>query len=294
MKTIFRNNTAVAVFALPALLTVGVMVFFPLAQVFWYGFFDWDGLSTPEFIRLGNYARIIEDPLFWRSFLNGFRIIALVVVYQLGLGTLLAVSLTSNRRVFGRGFLRRSFFVPVVLSVTVVSQLWLSVYNAEFGLLNTLLSRLGLSYRQEWLSDTGAAIWAIGFTNAWHYLGIHFILIYAGIKSIPEHYFESARIDGAGSWTRFWRITLPLLAETYRFSLIFAVTGGLRVFAESYIMTEGGPGTASYTLTFLVYRSAFRVNEYGYGNAVAVILVLEALLFTVLIMRFVARERVTH
>lgn len=292
MKTIFHNRPATFLFATPALIVVGGLILYPLLQVFYYGFFEWDGLSDATFIGFANYREMVGDSLFWRSFTNGFRVFGFVVVYQLGIATFLAVGLTSGP--FGRGVLRRSYFIPVVLSVTVVSQLWMSVYNPEYGLLNQLAERLGLAWSQEWVSQTETAIWAVTLTNAWHYLGIHFVLIYAGIESIPRDLYDSATIDGANGTQKFWRITLPLLQETYRFSLIFAVTGGLRLFAESFIMTGGGPGTASYTLTFLVYRSAFRVNQYGYGNAVAVILILQALLFTYLIMKTVAREQITY
>ncbi len=292
MKTIFHNRPATILFAAPALLVVGGLILYPLFQVFYYGFFEWDGLSDATFIGFENYRDMVGNSLFWRSFTNGFRVFGFVVVYQLGIATFLAVGLTGKP--FARGFLRRTYFIPVVLSVTVVSQLWMSVYNPEYGLLNQLAERLGLAWSQEWVSQTDTAIWAVTLSNAWHYLGIHFVLIYAGIESIPRDLYDSATIDGANGTQQFWRITLPLLQETYRFSLIFAVTGGLRLFAESFIMTGGGPGTASYTLTFLVYRSAFRVNEYGYGNAVAVILILQALLFTYLIMKTVAREQITY
>lgn len=292
MKTIFHNRPATILFAAPALLVVGGLILYPLLQVFYYGFFEWDGLSDATFIGFENYRSMMGDSLFWRSFTNGFRVFGFVVVYQLGIATFLAVGLTGKP--IGRGILRRSFFIPVVLSVTVVSQLWMSIYNPEYGLLNQLAERLGLAWSQEWVARTDTAIWAVTLSNAWHYLGIHFVLIYAGIESIPRDLYDSATIDGAGGTQKFWRITLPLLQETYRFCLIFAVTGGLRLFAESFIMTGGGPGTASYTLTFLVYRSAFRVNEYGYGNAVAVILIIQALLFTYLIMKTVAREQITY
>ena len=292
MKTIFHNRPATILFAAPALLVVGGLILYPLLQVFYYGFFEWDGLSDATFIGFENYREMVGDSLFWRSFTNGFRVFGFVVIYQLGIATFLAVGLTGKP--IGRGLLRRSFFIPVVLSVTVVSQLWMSIYNPEYGLLNQLAETLGLAWSQEWVARTDTAIWAVTLSNAWHYLGIHFVLIYAGIESIPRDLYDSATIDGAGGTQKFWRITLPLLQETYRFCLIFAVTGGLRLFAESFIMTGGGPGTASYTLTFLVYRSAFRVNEYGYGNAVAVILIIQALLFTYLIMKTVAREQITY
>jgi len=125
-------------------------------------------------------------------------------------------------------------------------------------------------------------------------MGYHFTLLYAAIKSIPEHFYEAARIDGATRIKAHLHITLPLILETYKFCLTFAVAGGLNAYANMLIMTNGGPGTDTYTLTFMSFRAAFQTNEFGYGCAVAVVLVIESLLATLVINRLVARERITY
>ncbi|THF75046.1 carbohydrate ABC transporter permease [Cohnella fermenti] len=293
MNKYLGNKAAIAVFVLPALLLYSLIVFWPLVQTVYRSLFDWDGVNTASFIGLDNYKELLDDDLFWTSLKNGAIFAALIAVFQIGLGTLLALAI-SDAKVKGRKWLRISFFMPVVLSVTVVCQLWLSIYNAEYGLLNKLFELLGLSYRQDWLSDPGVAIFAIAFVNAWQFMGYHFALLFAGVKSIPEQFVEAAKIDGASKWRSHWLITLPLLKETYRFCLVFAVTGGLSAFAQMFIMSSGGPGTSTYTLTYLMYRSAFRINEFGYGSASAVVLVLECLIATLVINRLVARERIIY
>lgn len=293
MNKFYRNKRAIALFTLPALIVFTVVVFYPILQTIYRSMFDWDGINTAKFIFLDNYKRLFKDELFYTSVKNGLIFAVLLVIYQIGIGTILALAV-SDMSIKGRKILRISYFIPVVLSITVVCQLWLSVYNGEFGMLNKIFEALGIKYRQDWLSSETKAIYAIAFVNAWQYTGYHFALLFAGIKSIPEQYFEAARIDGASKFKAHMKITIPLLAETYRFCLVMAVTGGLNAFANMFIMTNGGPGTSTYTLTFMTYRSAFRVNEFGYGTASATMLVLECLIATIIINKLVAREKIVY
>ncbi|WP_123041537.1 carbohydrate ABC transporter permease [Cohnella candidum] len=293
MNKFMGNRTAVAVFVLPALILYSAIVFWPLLQTVYRSLFQWDGLNPATFLFLDNYKELFQDELFKTSVYNGLIFAVIIAVFQIGVGTLLAFGV-ADAFVKGRKWLRISFFIPVVLSVTVVCQLWLAVYNGEYGLLNRLFEAFGISYRQDWLSDPEKAIYAIAFVNAWHFMGYHFALLFAAVKSIPEHFLEAARIDGAGKWKAHWLISVPLLRETYRFCLVLGVTGGLSAFAQMFIMTGGGPGTSTYTLTYLMYRSAFRINEFGYGSASAVVLVIECLVVTLLINRLVARDRIVY
>lgn len=288
-----RYNLALLVFTVPTLLFFTGIVVFPILQTFYRSFFDWDGLTPATFIGFDNYVRMFEDDDFWVSLKNGLIFAFVLVVYQLVLGTVLAIAL-SNKRLAGRKFFKTSYFIPVVLSGVVVSQLWIAIYNADGGLINSLFALLGIPYEQAWLSDEHASIWAIAVTNAWHYLGIHLVLIYTAIKSIPEHLYEAATIDGATFWKAHRKITIPLLGETYKFCLIIAITGGLNAFQNMYVMTNGGPGNITFTFTFMMYKAAFRTNEYGYGSAAAAILVIECLLFTILINKFVSRNKISY
>lgn len=191
-------------------------------------------------------------------------------------------------------FFRISYYIPAVLSITVVSQLWLSMYNADNGLINKLFEVLGISYRQNWLGDEHAAIIAIAMVNIWQFTGYQFILLLSAANSIPDHYFEAARIDGCTKMQAHIKITMPLMQETYKYCLIIAITGGLNAFASMNIMTGGGPGTATYTLTYLMYRSAFKIGNYGYGCTSAVMLVVQCLIVSIIINRLVARERIVY
>ncbi|MHA7965846.1 carbohydrate ABC transporter permease [Paenibacillus sp. CAU 1782] len=293
MNKFLGNKTAILLFILPALLLYSIMVFYPIVQTFFRSLYEWDGLTEGTFIWFDNYKRLFEDRLFFTSVYNGLIFALIITVTQIGIGTVLAFAV-ADMKFKGRRILRIAFFIPVVLSITVVCQLWLSIYNADYGLINRVFDMLGLSYQQDWLSSSKTAIIAIAFVNAWQYMGYHFALLLAGVKSVPEQYMEAARIDGATKLQAIWKINIPMMAETYKFCLVFAVTGGLNAFANMFIMTSGGPGTSTYTLTYLMYRSAFRVGEFGYGSAAAAILVLECLLATLIINRFIARERLTY
>ena len=287
----FKNDKiAILIFSLPALIIFSIFVFYPICTTVFRSFYDWDGLNTAKFIFLDNYKRLFQDKLFYTSLKNGAIFAVFLVIYQVGIGTILALA-AADASIKGRKILRVAYFIPVVLSITVACQLWLSLYNGQYGMINKLFAALGLKYRQDWLSGDTTSIIAIAFVNAWQYAGYHFALLFAAIKSIPEHYYEAARIDGASKMQAHMKISIPLMAETYRFCLVLAVTGGLNAFANMFIMTSGGPGTSTYTLTYMTYRSAFRVNEFGYGCASATILVLECLLATVIINKFISSER---
>jgi len=293
MASKWNYRIALMVFTLPTLIFFSVVVIFPILQTFQKSFFDWDGLSSPTFIGFDNYVRLLDDDDFWVSIKNGLIFALVLVVYQIGLSTLLAIAL-STKTLRGRKFFRTSFFVPVVLSGVVVSQLWIAIYNADGGLINSLFKVFGIPYEQGWLGGEHTSIWAIAFSAAWHTLGIQLVLIYTAIKSIPEQLYEAATIDGASFWKMHWKITIPLLSESYKFCLIIAITGGLNAFQNMFVMTNGGPGNISYTLTFMMYKAAFRSGEYGYGSAAAAVLVIECLLFTILINKFVAREKISY
>lgn len=258
------------------------MIFIPILQVFWHSFFEWDGLSEGIFIGFDNYIRLFDDKAFFIANKNGFIFAAIITVLQIVLATFFAIAV-ANAKIKGRKFFRIAYFIPVVLSVTVVCQLWLSIYNADSGLLNKFFEAIGSTYRQNWLTDRNNAIIAIAVVNAWQWMGYVFALILAGIKSIPSSYYEAAQIDGANDFKAHTKITIPLLSETYKFCFILSVTGGIKAFTEMFIMTGGGPGNSTYTLTYLMYSSAFKSGEFGYGLAAASVLVLQCLIAIIVI-----------
>jgi len=284
VKKFYSNKLAIALFTLPALLVFTIMVFYPIIQVFVKSFYDWNGLGAGTFIGMDNYVKLFDDTVFKISNKNALIFAVVITVFQMLFASIFAL-VVSNQRTKGRNFLRVAYFIPVVLSVTVVCQLWLNIYNADNGLLNRLFALVGLDYKQNWLSSRDHAIYAIAFVNAWQWMGYQFALIMAGIKSIPNDYYEAARIDGATNIKAHLKITIPLLKETYKFCMIVSLTGGIKAFTEMFIMTKGGPGNATYTLTYMMYKAAFREFRYGYGLAAASILVLQCLIVIVIVNR---------
>lgn len=289
MNRYLSNKWAVALFTLPALLLFIVFVFVPILQVFYFSFFDWDGVNQATFIGLDNYTRLFKSTLFGVANMNGLKFGLLITVYQIVFATIFALAV-SDKRVPFRKFFRTAYFVPVVLSVTIVCQLWVSIFDANHGLLNTLMARLGSGWSQNWLNGRHSAIWAVAFVNAWQWMGYQFALIVAGMKSISTDYYEAAELDGCSTLQTHWYMTLPLLKETYNFCLLVSVTGGIKAFTEIQIMTRGGPGTATNTLAYIMYKQAFITHKYGYGLSAASILVLECLV-VIQVLNFLFRDR---
>jgi raffinose/stachyose/melibiose transport system permease protein len=289
------NKKAIILFTAPALFVFTLIVFYPILQTVYYSFFNWDGLSTPIFTGLKNYSKLFQDPLFYQSTLNGLIFAAVLVVFQIGIATVLSFALLRQNIPFRR-FFRSSYFIPVVLSVTVVCQLWSAIYDPSFGLLNKLFAAIGIPFRQQWLSNPHepVAILAVAFVNMWECAGYQFAIIYAGVKSIPAQYHEAARIDGATEFQLDLHILMPMLSDTFRMCLIIAITGGINAYAHINLMTAGGPGTATYTLTYMTFRSAFVVGKYGYGCTVSVALVIQCILAMLIVNRVFDRRSVTY
>lgn len=293
MKKYLGNKRVIIFLIAPAMILISVMVLYPMLVLVVHSFTEWDGLNPATFNGISNYIKLFKDPIFYTGLKNGLIFAGLQALIQIPLATLLAFAVKHSGRIEKKLF-RISYYIPAVLSITVVSQLWLSMYNADNGLINKLFELLGISYRQNWLGDEHWAIVAITMVNIWQFTGYQFILLLSAANSIPDHYFEAARIDGCTKAQAHIKITIPLMQETYKYCLIIAITGGLNAFASMNIMTGGGPGTSTYTLTYLMYRSAFKIGNYGYGCTSAVMLVVQCLIVSIIINRLVARERIVY
>lgn len=293
MKKYLGNKRVIIFLIAPAMILISVMVLYPMLVLVVHSFTEWDGLNPATFNGISNYIKLFKDPIFYTGLKNGLIFAGLQALIQIPLATLLAFAVKHSGRI-EKKFFRISYYIPAVLSITVVSQLWLSMYNADNGLINKLFELLGISYRQNWLGDEHWAIVAITMVNIWQFTGYQFILLLSAANSIPDYYFEAARIDGCTKAQAHIKITIPLMQETYKYCLIIAITGGLNAFASMNIMTGGGPGTSTYTLTYLMYRSAFKIGNYGYGCTSAVMLVVQCLIVSIIINRLVARERIVY
>ncbi len=287
MKKFFGNKIAIILFMLPALAIFVYFEFIPICQVFGYSFTSWNGVTKATFNGLANYKKLFGTSTFWKSNLNQLIFALIITVYQMVLATVFAITV-SDKRTKGRKFLRVVYFIPVVLSVTVVCQLWTAMLDGQ-GLINHIFA-LFHAKGQDWLGDKHLAIVVVSFVNAWQWMGYQFALINAGMKSISSDYYEAAQIDGCSKVMSHFKITIPLLKETYKFCLIISLTGGIKAFTEMNIMTNGGPGRSTYTLTYMMYSAAFNQNKYGYGLSAATIMVLECMALMIFI-NFMFREK---
>lgn len=199
----------------------------------------------------------------------------LAIVFNAILAILVSILLsTLNTKV--QKILRTAFIIPLVLSISVVSQLWLAIYHADWGLLNSVLENIGLGFlRNDWLSSSDTAMICIAIVGMWWSFGMDLLLSYSGIKAIPDSYFEAAQLDGAGFFETVRYITLPLLKNVAKTCVTISAVGGLYTFPQVYIMTGGGPGDMTTTIMMYMYKQAFSNMRYGQAAAVGVIAIVE-------------------
>ncbi|MFF3630804.1 carbohydrate ABC transporter permease [Streptomyces sp. NPDC002164] len=261
-------------FVVPALVVYGLVVLYPSLAGVMYAFTDWSGIGGFSFTGLDNFRTLLDDERALGSVGNTLLLTVAVVVVQNGIGLLLALGVHARLR--SRAVLRLVFFAPAVVSPVMVAILWKYVYNPENGAgLNGLLGAVGLGgLRQDWLGDPSLALWSVAAMVVWQYAGYSMVVFLAGLQGVPAELHEAARIDGAGTWQRFRHVTWPLLAPALTINVMLSTIGGLKLFDQVYAATNGGPGTASETLSTVLYKEAFVYGKFGYSTAVALVLAL--------------------
>ena len=232
-------------------------------------FVRWDLVTAPSFAGLDNVRHLAVDARFWRAALN--MVVFLAIHLPLQLTTALALALALNRRLRLRAFWRASFFLPVVISGTVVAILWNSLYATDVGLINQLLVRIGLR-PVPWLTDPATAMPAIAVMVTWKNVGFYVIIYLAGLQYIPRSCQEAIELEGATAWQRFRHLTLPLLLPQTVLVLTLSTINGFQLFIEPYIMTGGGPLRRTYSLVLYLYQNAFSYQKMGYAATIGVAL----------------------
>ena len=275
------------VFLLPAVVFFGVFFYLPIANVL--GTALHTGPQADVYAGLDNYARALSDPSVRNSFVVTTIFAAAITVGSLALGLALALLLDLPLR--GRVFFRAALLVPHLTSVAIVGLLWRNLLDPQLGILNRVLATLGLP-TQAWLTTHPLAT-IIGVT-LWQTVGYTMVLFLAGLQGIPDVYKEAAYLDGAGTWQRFWRITLPLLAPTTLFVSVMAVIGGLQAFGQAYIITGGGPANRTDLYVFHVFHVAFTTRNFGYSSALSFLLLIVIVVFTLVQLRVGRRGEVQY
>ncbi len=269
------------IFIAPAVL--GLLIFYlgPMIASFVLSFTDYDLLTAPEWVGTQNYRDLWNDELFWTSVrvtaIYSFVSVPLVLALALVLAVLL------NQRFPGVTLFRSIYYLPTVMSGVAVAMLWSWIFNADFGLLNLALDKAGIR-GPGWLIDDRWALPALILTSLWT-AGGSMLIFLAGLQTIPEDLYEAAELDGAGRWSRFRTVTVPLISHVTFFNLVLGLIGALQVFTEAWVMTQGGPNNATLLLSVHLYRNAFEYLKMGYASAIAWVMFMIVLVLTLFVFR---------
>lgn len=285
MDKILSKKRYIAIFVLPALLLFLFIVVVPLGITAYYSLLEYNGAGLKEFIGFDNYIKLFtEDPYFMKAIGNSLILLFASIFIQLPLSLVLAITLSKG--VKGEKFFRTVYFIPVVISSMVIGQLWLKIFNSQYGALNSIIRMFGFTdFEHAWVTEPSTAFISTVIPAVWQYIGYHMLILYAGMKSISKDYYEAAQIDGATPFQMFKRITLPLLSPVIKTCVVFATVGALRSFDLIYIMTSGGPRHSSEVPATLMYGNLFSRGLYGYGSAQAFFIVIECILLSLIINR---------
>ncbi|MGV2918681.1 carbohydrate ABC transporter permease [Streptomyces alfalfae] len=288
------RSTGYAVFLTPGLLLSLLFLVVPLVMTFYYSLTQWQGIGDPTFIGLDNYTRLFQDADFWASFRNiAFVIIGIAVVPTL-LGLFLAALLFDYiGKKHGDGLVsifRSGLYLPQVIPVAVTGLMWGWILAPE-GAVNSILDTVGLSsLSQNWLGDPDLALWAVLGVLVWMQLGYPLVLFMSGLQRIDPELYEAAALDGATWWQRFTRITVPILRPEVYVVLVTTTIAGLKVFAQIFVLTGGGPGNSTLVPAYFAYQNFFERADVGYGSAISSTITLLVLIIAGTMLTRQARE----
>lgn len=275
MKSILENKKYIFLLSAPAMILFSAFVIYPLINIVILSLQKTNGLNNAKFVGFQNFKLLFDDISFIKANIASIGLCILAVIFNAILAIVVAILIcTLDIRI--QRVLRTAFVIPLVLSISVISQLWLTVYHADWGLLNYFLNIMGLGFLQnEWLINYKTAMICIAIVGMWWMFGMDLLMVYSGIKTIPTSYFEAAGLDGAGFFDMVCYITLPLLKDVVKTCITISAIGGLFTFPQVYIMTQGGPGDLTQTVMMYMYNQAFSNQRYGMAAAVGIVVIFE-------------------
>ncbi len=285
-----QETIAGYLFLLPNILGFLVFSSIPVVATFTISLLDWDLIRAPRFVGIDNYVKLLTDDAVFRKVLfNTAYYVVGTVPAGIVLSLLLALAMNANVR--GIAIFRVIFFIPVISASVAVAVMWRWLYNTDYGLINLMLTSIGLK-AVPWLASTTWAMPAVILMAIWKSLGYNMVIFLAGLQSIPVHLHEAAAIDGANGFQRFRHITLPLLAPTTFFVLVISMIGSFQVFDLAFVLTKGGPGDATNTMVMYIYNQAFQFFHMGYAAAIA--WVLFGIIFVITLLQHQLQKRWVH
>jgi len=270
----------VAIFILPGMLVFGFSIVVPTLVAVWYSLNKWPSIITPQWNGIANFVDLVNDKLFWSSLWNNLKLALYTLVGQVGIGYVMAFILAS-RLVTSRDFLRTVMFFPVLISTVVLSFLWTLVYSNDYGMLNVVLRAVGLGgAANAWLSDPHIVVEALAVPLIWQWFGFYMVIFMGALGTIPKEILESAELDGAVGFKKAFFISIPLTYDAVVVAVLLCLSGIMKMFDTVLVMTDGGPGNSSMVLALYAYRVSFRNINIGYGNTIAVGIVIVSLAIT--------------
>jgi ABC-type sugar transport system permease subunit len=290
-----KNKLAICIFSLPALILFTVFVVYPMIPQVMMSFQDHDGFSSKGFVGLDNYTSVLTSKSFWTSCGNTWLIVAISVVIAIPISLFFALLMDYEKNNFSKNVFKLGAVFPAIISVVVIAQMWIAIYEPQWGLINSFLRATGLeSLTHSWLTEESTVVISIAIAYLWQYIGLNTLIFYTGIKSIPHTYYEAAKLDGAGFWKANFAITIPLLSDVLQYVLILSTLGSMAQFAHIRVMTSGGPGFLSRSMIYEMYYDAFSRSEFGVGSAVAVIFIIQCLFVTFVINKLLSRQAIQY
>ncbi|MGR5617209.1 carbohydrate ABC transporter permease [Mediterraneibacter gnavus] len=275
---VIRNKKAFFAFLLPGLLFYIFTVFYPIVESIRLSFMEWGGIGDKVFVGLDNYVKMFHDPVFYTAFINNLIYLLIVVGMQLSIGLFFAILLTYMTKYVT--LVKTLYYVPCIITTVAITQLFRSMYSVEpMGLLNQFLEAVGLGGMvTSWLADVETVLAAVSIPEGWRFTGMYMVIFYAALVSLDPSVYEAAKVDGASEMQILFKIKLPLIKDIILLTLTMCLTGALRGFDIPFLLTSGGPGNASELMSTYMYKKAFSSNQYGYGSALAVFIIIESIL----------------
>lgn len=267
---------SIAFLALPLIVYMAIVII-PLATSFYFSFTDWNGFNPQyNFIGLQNFRKILVDPNFKNAIKNTVIWMGVAIVVPTTAG--LAIALVLHGRAFAGNFFKSLFYLPICLSLAVIGQVWIWIYQPDWGLINVVLRSIGLDQLTlAWLANPDTALISVMVAWCWQQVGLAMVIFLAGLTSIPTELTEAAEIDGASFWQTLRYVVVPLLSPATTVVIALSIINSLKSFDVVYMMTQGGPFHSSDTLAMFMYNESFKKYYMGYGSAIAVVLFLIAM-----------------
>ncbi len=291
MKKLFNNRAVTAALVVPGIAVMVFAMIIPIGFSLYYSLTDWAGIGTFHMVGTQNYLEILtQDSTFWRSLGNVGILIFITVFIQNPLAFILAAVLAKVSTRLSR-WLRTLYFIPAVLSVVVVTALWVNIMNPSFGILNKVLSLFtGMPVMTSWLGNPATALGAVIWIIVWQGFGWALLFFYTGLMTVPVEIQEAAIIDGANRWTTYTRVVLPIMFPIISAVVVIDVISSMKQMELIFLSTGGGPGDLTQFTAVYLYQKAFVASQYGYGNALSILFVVVSVGLTLIVQRFFRTE----